>query len=210
MASRKHQITEDNIIEFLNATNFESTDTHPSDPLVKSRITVTLDQLKPYDNNPRTTRNPKFDDILVSIENAGLDQPPNISRRSPDDPHYMIIDGGNTRLEILNLLHAKYLQLAEAAEDETERLALTEKAESFFVIDCIFKPWESESKALAGHMSENENRGGMLFIEKALAVQKQRKFYEEEDREAARKEGREYDDKPLSIRALAQRITADG
>jgi ParB family protein of integrating conjugative element (PFGI_1 class) len=210
MSSRQYQLNEDNVLEILSATNNEAKDIHPEDPLTKSRIRVTLDQLKPYDNNPRTTRNPKFDDILVSIENAGLEQPPNVSRRSPNDPHYMIIDGGNTRLEILNLLHAKYQRLAEAAEDMTERLVLTQKAESFFIIDCIFKPWERESKALAGHMSENENRGGMLFIEKALAVQKQRKLYEEEDREKATKAGKEFDAAPLSMRKLAERITADG
>ncbi len=210
MSSRKYQLNEDNVLEILGATNIVAEDTHPEDPLTKSRIRVTLDQLKPYDNNPRTTRNPKFDEILISIENAGLDQPPNVSRRSPKDPHYMIIDGGNTRLEILNLLHAKYRQLAEAAESDEEKLAHAKKAESFYVIDCIFKPWERESKALAGHMSENENRGGMLFIEKALAVQKQRQFYEEEDREIANKEGIEFDPTPLSMRKLAERITADG
>lgn len=206
----KYQLSDDNIIDILDATNLEADDAHPNDPLAKSRKRVTLDQLRPYDNNPRTTRNPKFDEILTSIENAGLDQPPNISRRSPDDPDYMIIDGGNTRLEILKLLYEKYTRLANGAESDEERLTYAQKAEGFFVIDCVFKPWVSESRALAGHMSENENRGDLLFIEKALAVQKQRTFYDEEDRKVALKEGREYNGKPLSIRALAERITADG
>lgn len=59
-------------------------------------------------------------------------------------------------------------------------------------------------------MSENENRGNMLFIEKALAVQTLRKFYEKEDREKTQAEGLEYEDKPLSMRSLAERITAQG
>lgn len=203
------RLTDENVIDILGATNLESKEIHTHDPIVKSRIRVTLDQLRPYDNNPRTTQNPKFDEIMISIENTGLNQPPNISRRSQDDLHYMIIDGGNTRLEILNLLYEKYSRLAEAATDE-ERLELAKKAESFFVIECIFKPWVSESKALTGHMSENENRGNMLFIEKAIAVQKLRQIYEEEDRKKVLTEGNEYEKKPLSIRNLAERITAQG
>jgi ParB family protein of integrating conjugative element (PFGI_1 class) len=210
MSSRKYQLNEDNVLEIIGTTNIVAEDSHPEDPLTKAHIPVTLDQLNPYDNNPRTTRNPKFDEILVAIENVGLEQPPNITRRSPNDPHYMIIDGGNTRLEILNLLYAKYRRLAEEAESKEERLTHARKAEAFFVIECVFKPWIRESRALTGHMSENENRGSMLFIEKALAVQKLRDFYEEEDREAAHKEGRNFDGKPLSIRALASRITTDG
>ncbi len=204
------RLSEENVIDILGATNLESKETHADDPIVKTRIRVTLDQLRPYDNNPRTTRNPKFDDILASIENAGLEQPPNISRRSMDDPHYMIIDGGNTRLEILNLLYEKYSRLAQQDESDEQRLTLSQKAESFFTIDCIFKPWISESKALTGHMSENENRGDMLFIEKAVAVQTLRQLYEMEDRDKARSEGFSDDHKPLSGRQLAARITAQG
>jgi ParB family protein of integrating conjugative element (PFGI_1 class) len=208
--TQKHDLTDTNVLEFLQATNRVAGGTHPEDPMTKSRIPVTLDQLIPYDNNPRATRNPKFDEILLSIENAGLDQPPNISRRSPDDPYYMIIDGGNTRLEILKLLHQKYTALAAAADSEEARQALAKKADSFYVIECVFKPWISESRALTGHMSENENRGDMLFIEKALAVQKLREAYRDEDRQASLQAGRAFDDAPLSMRKLAERITAQG
>ena len=205
-----NRLTEDNVVDILGVTNYVAQDIHADDPITKARIPVTLDQLRPYDNNPRTTRNPKYEEILASIENAGLDQPPNISRRNPDDPYYMIIDGGNTRLEILKQLYEKYIQLAESAQSDDARLRYSKKAESFYVIDCVFKPWVSESKALTGHMSENENRGDMLFIEKAVAVQKLKQIYGREDRGKARREGREHDGKPLSIRALAQRITAQG
>ena len=123
--NKKTRLTDENVFEILGATNLESNETHANDPIAKSHIRVTLDQLRPYDNNPRTTKNPKFDDIMSSIENAGLDHPPNISRRSPDDAHYMIIDGGNTRLEILKLLYAK------SAESDEERLAHSHKADSF-------------------------------------------------------------------------------
>ena len=44
---------------------------------------VTLDQLRPYEFNPRVMRNPNYDDIKASIRQRGLDTPPPITRR-PD------------------------------------------------------------------------------------------------------------------------------
>jgi chromosome partitioning related protein ParA len=53
--------------------------------------------------NPRVTQNPNYEDIKESIRNRGLGHAPNITRQSPDRP-YMVKDGGNTRLAILNEL----------------------------------------------------------------------------------------------------------
>jgi ParB family protein of integrating conjugative element (PFGI_1 class) len=210
MSSQTYHLSEEKVSSILDATNIEDDNLHTADPLTKSHLSIRLDQLMPYDNNPRTSRNPKFNEILISIENRGLDHPPNITRRSPHDSHYMIIDGGNTRLEILNILYEKYNSLASQAESEEERQAHRDKADSFFYISCVFKPWVSESKTFTGHMSENEHHGKMLFIEKALAVKKLRDIYENEDREAAVKNDVEYVPKPISMRKLAERITEDG
>ena len=203
-------LSEENVLAFLEAGNRAAPDVHPSDPLTPARKRVTLEQLRPYDRNPRQSRNPKFESILASIESRGLDHPPNISRRHPEDTHYLIIDGGNTRLEILNLLFDKYRRLAEQATTAAARQAHQETARSFQVLDCIFKPWRSESDTLAGHMSENEERGDTLFIEKALAVQQFREVYQEEDYARAEATGIPFDGQPLTIRALAERITAQG
>jgi len=204
------QLNETDVLDFLEVGVNTSESTHPDDPISKARIRVTLDQLRPYDRNPRQSQNPKFDSIMASIEARGLDHPPNISRRNPDDKHYLIIDGGNTRLEILNILYKKYKDLAGKAETNEEKMLLLEKAQSFYTIDCTFKPWKSESSTLAGHMSENEERGDTLFIEKALAVQEFRRIYEEEDRLEARAQGKDFKDKPITIRALATRISDQG
>src|SRR5690606_23254430 len=85
------------------------------------------------------------------IRHRGLDHAPNITRRSPDEP-YMIKDGGNTRLEIL---HELYQETGD---------------ERFYRIDCMFHPWVDEEDAIAGHLVENDMRGGMLLIERALAA----------------------------------------
>ena len=163
MVSRtRTKLSENDVSEMLNVKSIQAEDVHPSDPITRSRKTITLDQLRPYDHNPRQSRNPKFDSILASIETRGLDHPPNISRRHPDDNHYIIIDGGNTRLEILNILYDKYSRLAKETNEESQRLEYLLMAERFYRIDCVFRPWISESDTLAGHMSENEERGDIL------------------------------------------------
>ncbi len=74
-----------------------------AEPLTETAMVVTLEQLRPYDLNPRLMRNPNYDDIKASIRQRGLDTPPPITRR-PDQDYYIIANGGNTRLSILNEL----------------------------------------------------------------------------------------------------------
>lgn len=152
-----------------------------TDPIADTPMIVTLDQLRPYDNDPRVTRNPAYEEIKASIRERGLDAAPAITRR-PGEPHYIIRNGGNTRLAILRELWA-----------ET-------KEERFFRVPCMFRPWpeRGEIVALTGHLAENELRGGLTFIERALGIQKAQALYEQES-------GR-----PLSQSELARRLTADG
>ncbi|MDD2167270.1 ParB N-terminal domain-containing protein [Glaesserella parasuis] len=83
-------------------------------------ITVTLDKLRPYEHNPRKTRNPNFEMIKESIRRRGLDHKPNITRR-PGEDFYIIADGGirhsksyllkpkiqNFGLSVANINHGK-------------------------------------------------------------------------------------------------------
>lgn len=153
-----------------------------SDPIVDTPIMVTLDQLRPYDHDPRIARNPAYDDIKASIRGRGLDAPPAITRR-PEEGHYIIRNGGNTRLAILHELWS-----------ET-------KDERFFRITCLFRPWPERGEVvmLTGHLAENELRGGLTFIERALGVEKAREFYE-----------KEADGQALTQSELARRLSADG
>ncbi len=142
---------------------------------------VTLDQIRPYELNPRVTRNPRYDEIKASIRERGLDAPPAITRR-PGEQHFIIRNGGNTRLAILGELWS-----------ET-------KDERFYRISCLFRPWSDRGEiiALTGHLAENELHGGLSFIERALGVEKARELYEGES-------GQE-----LSQSELARRLSADG
>jgi ParB family protein of integrating conjugative element (PFGI_1 class) len=152
-----------------------------TDPIADTPMVVTLDQLRPYDHNPRVTRNPLYDEIKASIRERGLDAPPAITRR-PGESAYIIRNGGNTRLAILRELWS-----------ET-------KDERFFRIPCLFRPWPARGEivALTGHLAENELHGGLSFIERALGVEKARELYEQEGGQA------------LSQSELARRLTADG
>ncbi|AGW91621.1 integrating conjugative element ParB [Ralstonia pickettii DTP0602] len=152
-----------------------------TDPIADTPMIVTLDQLRPYDHDPRVKRNPAYEEIKASIRERGLDAPPAITRR-PSEVHYIIRNGGNTRLAILRELWA-----------ET-------KQERFFRMSCLFRPWpeRGEIAALTGHLAENELRGGLTFIERALGVEKAREFYEQETGST------------LTQSELARRLTADG
>ena len=179
------ELTPQDMAAKLLATGFERSGPAAatlSDPIADTPMVVTLDQLRPYDHDPRVTRNPAYEEIKASIRERGLDAPPAITRR-PGEPHYIIRNGGNTRLAILRELWS-----------ET-------KEERFFRIACLFRPWpqRGEIVALTGHLAENELRGGLTFIERALGVEKARALYEQEN-----------GDEVLSQSELARRLTADG
>lgn len=145
----------------------------------RARIRLCIDDVLAYDNNPRKSENPNYLEIKESIETRGLDHVPNVTKRNPSEP-FMIKDGGNTRLQILRELWA---------ETQDER---------FYYIDADYIPWISELDTLAGHMVENESRGGTLFIDRALATKSMRELIESERND------------PLSIRELAERISETG
>jgi len=178
------EMTPQDMADKLLAAGFQRTGpavTALSDPIADTPMIVTLDQLRPYEHDPRVKRNPAYEEIKASIRERGLDAPPAITRR-PGEEHFIIRNGGNTRLAILRELWA-----------ET-------KQERFFRISCLFRPWpeRGEIVALTGHLAENELRGGLTFIERALGVEKAREFYEQEI-------GR-----TLTQSELARRLTGDG
>ena len=152
-----------------------------SDPIADTAMVVTLDELRPYELNPRVVRNPRFDDIKASIRERGLEVAPPITRR-PGEAHFIIRNGGNTRLSILNELW-----------QET-------KEQRFFRVSCLFRPWTARGEilALTGHLAENELRGELTFIERALGVEKLRELYSGESGEA------------LTQKELSERLRQDG
>ena len=147
-------------------------------------ISVTLMQLRPFDGNPRKTKNPKFEEIKESIRMRGLDFAPNITKR-PCDDFYIIADGGNTRLQALN-------ELWEETQDP-----------KYWSIRCLYKPWDGDENqgtlsCLIGHLTENDLRGDLSFVERALAIAEIKAMYEKTD------------DQKLSHRQLSEKLKSDG
>lgn len=166
----------------LLAGNFERADNNApklSDPVVPTPMVLTLNQLRNYEHNPRIRKNPVYDNLKISILNSGFNAVIPVTRR-PGQEYYIVRNGFNTCLLILNELWK-----------ET-------KNEGFFRINCMFFPWEKESKVLTGHMKENKLRGDNTFIELALSVRKAKTLFEEET-------GIE-----LTQRELARELTNDG
>lgn len=119
------------------------------DPVAETPMVLTIDQMRPYDRNPRrTSPNPNYHEIKESIRNSGLHNTLRVTRR-PGDEIYMIEAGGNTRLQILG-------ELWEETRDE-----------KFYRHSVIFTPWKAESRVLAKHLIENNVRGEMTFWDNA-------------------------------------------
>lgn len=154
-------------------------------PIESPRL-ITLDQLRPFDLNPRIIRNPFYDEIKESIRYRGLDNPPQITQR-PDEEFFIIANGGNTRLAILNELW-----------QETRN-------ESYFNIYCLFRSWpESDNvlrgnlRCLIGHLAESDLHGRLTFIERALGIARAKNLYEQEQKTE------------LSQNMLARKLRDDG
>ncbi|EPO8269384.1 ParB family protein [Raoultella planticola] len=141
-------------------------------PVNEMPMVLTLEQLRPNPDNPRTSRNPKYEDIKASIRARGLDSVPKVTKdpQSLEDV-YIFSDGGNTRYSILTELYA------ETGDERFRR------------VQCIVKPWPGRLQCVIGHLAENDVRGELSFIEKAFGIEKARAIYEEQlGREVSQRE----------------------
>ncbi len=125
------------------------------------QIELNVDDVRPYENNPRRATNAKFDDIKESIRTSGLRSPLTVTRR-PGESHFIVEAGGNTRLIALQ-------QLWSETRDVRYRNLVV-----------LFRPWQSESHVLTAHLIENEQRGDMTFWDKAAGVVALKQRLEEE------------------------------
>jgi len=121
------------------------------DPRTESQIELAVDEIQPYEHNPRRATNAKFDDIKESIRTSGLRSPLTVTRR-PGESHFIVEAGGNTRLLALRQLWA------ETRDPRFRKLVV------------LFRPWRSESHVLTAHLIENEQRGEMTFWDKACGI----------------------------------------
>ena len=119
-----------------------------------------VSRLHPYEHNPRRAPNAEYARIKASIRADGLGQPLVVTQR-PGEVDYIVHAGGNTRLRVLK----------ELFEETGDR--------RFAEVPCMIRPWTREADVLLAHLKENDLRGELTFLDKALAVADARRFLEE-------------------------------
>ena len=124
-------------------------------------VTLDVAAIRPYEHNPRRATNEQYNRIKASIRVDGLGQPLVVTRR-PGETDYVMHAGGNTRLRILSELFA---QTGERR---------------FGTVACVVRPWTREADVLLAHLKENDLRGELTFLDKALSVADAKRFLQEE------------------------------
>lgn len=115
------------------------------------QIELPVEDIRPYEHNPRRVGNARLAQIKESIRASGIRNPLTVTRR-PGESHFILESGGNTRLYAIQQLWR------ETGEARFRTLAV------------LFRPWRSESHVLAAHLIENELRGEMTFWDKAGGI----------------------------------------
>jgi ParB family protein of integrating conjugative element (PFGI_1 class) len=138
-----------------------------------------------YDHNPRLFANEKIEDIEASLKANGFHDALVVTRRREGD-RYMLAAGSNTTLRVLQ-------ELWRATQDER-----------YLWVNCVYQPYEKETKLLAQHLGENLNRGDMRFWEIAKGMVG---LLDQLDADAVR-EGKAT--KPMGLREQAEALTAMG
>ena len=159
--SKKHLPNDDELRDLLFEGHAKpSTNLPPSDPIMPTPMAIPLDEIQPYERNPRRAHNEAWEEILHSLRASGYRGRFPVTRR-PGDTHYIPAEGGNTTLMAMKSL---------AAEGD----------DRFDPLSCEFIPWESESKTIVAHLVENDARADLIFIDKAQALRDARELLEAE------------------------------
>lgn len=114
-------------------------------------MSVPVHEINFFDKNPRQYHDSEnYQHIKESIRSLGVLQPVHITQR-PNETHYILAQGGNTRLKIMR-------ELFEETGDERFRL-----------MPCLYQPYRDDTVLQIAHLIENEQRAEMCFWDKARA-----------------------------------------
>lgn len=128
-------------------------------------VILDVRRIRAYERNPRREPHLEYDRIKASIRAQGLDQPLIVTQR-PGETSYLLHAGGNTRLRILR----------ELFDETADR--------RFGDVPCVIRPWTREADVLLAHLRENDLRGELTFLDRALALADLRRFFEAASGEA--------------------------
>ena len=114
-------------------------------------VVLDIADIQAYEHNPRRAAHAEYGRIKASIRADGLELPLVVTQRA-GEPDYRLHAGGNTRLRILKEL------FAETGERRFARVA------------CWYRAWTDETDVVLAHLKENDLRGDLIYLDKALAV----------------------------------------
>lgn len=112
---------------------------------------ITLDQIRPLPYVARATTNEDYEKLYQSINSTGLQQP-FVVARPPDSEHYVLVAGGNTRLEIVQRLHQE------------------SRGSRFHEVRCLVTLWPGTCAAKVRHLVTNSVLHSASFMERAKAI----------------------------------------
>lgn len=129
-------------------------------------------EIELFDKNPRRRHDAAaYAAIKESVRATGIQQPVHVTQR-PGEGHYVLAQGGNTRLQIMRELYQ------ETGEDR------------YCTIPCFYIAYPGETELQIAHLIENEQRAEMCFWDKACAYAEVRDIFQDDS------------DKKLSLREL--------
>jgi ParB family protein of integrating conjugative element (PFGI_1 class) len=120
-------------------------------PLTAPVLELPLAAIRPYIARPRQRPNPAYERLKVSIRTHGLLQPLVVTHL-PNQPHFTLYAGGNTRLAIL-----------QALWDETGDAR-------FARVDCHYRAYTDAFTLRMAHLVSHEIQGRTLFIDRAMSL----------------------------------------
>ena len=100
--------------------------------------------------NPRRSINPEYSRLKVSLKQNGFDSPLVVTK-DPKSNRYTLYAGGNTRLAIAQSLYNSGDQL-------------------FQKVPCVIRDISNSLDSLVAHLRENDIRGNLSFIDRAIAI----------------------------------------
>ena len=124
-------------------------------------IELRVEDIRPYEHNPRRAINPRFAEIKESVRTTGIRNPLTVTRR-PGETVFIVEAGGNTRLLAIQQLWT------ETRDPRFEKLTV------------MFRPWRSEAHVLTAHLIENDQRGDLSYWDKANGIAALKARLEEE------------------------------
>lgn len=122
-----------------------------SDAVEFAEECISIDELRPLPYVSQEAKEEDSDDLYESIKEQGL-KLPFVVARQPNSKDYVLIAGGNSRLEIVRRLR-----------DES-------RGSQYNEVSCVVLPWPGTATAKLNHLITNDVVHTASFIERAKAI----------------------------------------